>query len=136
MITEAQIVKKYLGIPYIHMGRDPKRGLDCWGLVKCVYADCGINLLDLENYDAQWAAAGKNHFIENCHKQWECIVSPQPLDVVLFAMSEGVVNHAGIVLKDSRFIQTCRAGTVICRLTDIRWYQRIAGFYRYKHDQD
>lgn len=36
--------KKYLGVPYVWGGTDPKTGLDCSGLVQRVYKDLGIDL--------------------------------------------------------------------------------------------
>jgi hypothetical protein len=36
--------KKYLGVPYVFGGTDPKTGLDCSGLVQRVYKDLGIDL--------------------------------------------------------------------------------------------
>jgi hypothetical protein len=46
-VTGADVVadaKKYLGIPYVWGGTDPKVGLDCSGLVQRVYSDLGIDL--------------------------------------------------------------------------------------------
>ena len=40
----AEDAKKYLGVPYVWGGTDPKTGLDCSGLVQRVYKDMGINL--------------------------------------------------------------------------------------------
>jgi hypothetical protein len=45
--TGADVVadaKKYLGIPYVFGGTNPKTGLDCSGLVQRVYKDLGIEL--------------------------------------------------------------------------------------------
>lgn len=39
-----QDAKKYLGVPYVWGGTDPKTGLDCSGLVQRVYKDLGISL--------------------------------------------------------------------------------------------
>jgi hypothetical protein len=36
--------KKYLGVPYVFGGNDPKKGLDCSSLVQRVYKDLGIDL--------------------------------------------------------------------------------------------
>jgi cell wall-associated NlpC family hydrolase len=46
-LTGAQVVadaRKYLGIPYVFGGTNPKTGLDCSGLTQRVYADMGIKL--------------------------------------------------------------------------------------------
>jgi cell wall-associated NlpC family hydrolase len=40
----AEGAKKYLGVPYVWGGTDPKTGLDCSGLVQRVYKDLGIDL--------------------------------------------------------------------------------------------
>ncbi|MEN3309065.1 MAG: hypothetical protein V7603_5267, partial [Micromonosporaceae bacterium] len=43
----AQVVadaRKYLGIPYVFGGTNPKTGLDCSGLTQRVYADMGVKL--------------------------------------------------------------------------------------------
>src|SRR4051794_2390894 len=36
--------KKYLGVPYVWGGTDPKKGLDCSGLVQLVYRNLGVEL--------------------------------------------------------------------------------------------
>ena len=36
--------RKYLGVPYVWGGTDPKRGLDCSGLVQLVYKNFGVEL--------------------------------------------------------------------------------------------
>ena len=133
MITEKEIISKYVGVPYRHGGRDMS-GLDCWGLVKNVYRDLGYDLFDLEegSYPVNWSRAGNNYFIENYHKEWKEVNCPMPFDGVLFRNRKGMCDHAGVVLSGGRFIHTCRAGTVISRLNDKSWKDRIYGFYRLK----
>lgn len=46
-VTGAAVVadaQRYLGVPYVFGGTDPKVGLDCSGLVQRVYKDLGISL--------------------------------------------------------------------------------------------
>lgn len=136
MINEKDIVRKYLGAQYKHKGRDIKTGLDCWGLIKSVYHDLGIELFDLDDYEANWAKKGKNHFIDNYHEQWEKVDGEKKfLDVVLFANPESVVSHAGIVLTPEKFIHCCKIGVVVSRMGDLHWFQRFVGVYRYKNDK-
>jgi cell wall-associated NlpC family hydrolase len=132
MMTEKEIIKKYLGVPYKHQGRD-LTGLDCYGLVIRIFDDLGIKLFDIEeDYTADWSWKGKNYFLENAHKDWQEVVKAKMLDVVGFKNSKGTLNHAGVMLDGDRFINSCRAGTVICRISDPRWKKRFTGFYRFK----
>jgi cell wall-associated NlpC family hydrolase len=132
ILTEQEIIKKYLGVPYVLHGRTLE-GLDCWGLIKCVYADLGFNLIDIGiDYDEKWAQQGKNYFAENYYTQWRRVYEWQLYDVMLFESGAGILNHAGIYLSNYRVIHTCRAGTVISNLDAIR--KRVEA-YRFKiHD--
>lgn len=130
MITEKEIIDKYLGVPYLHKGRDIK-GLDCWGLVIAVYKEVGVGVLDLDNYSKNWSFEGGNLFIENYYKEWQKHGSPVFLDVILFSNCKGVPYHAGIYLSRGKFIHGSKAGVVISRLDDDKFYSRIEGIYRY-----
>ena len=135
-MKEMDVIRKYLGIPYKHLGRGPKEGLDCWGLIKCIYADAGIQLSDLGHYEMDWSKYGKNYFLENYHQEWHRVDGPQFMDVVLFKMTGEIVNHAGLVLNESRFIHCCRVGVIVSRLGEFNWFKRNAGYYRLRaHDQ-
>jgi len=131
MISEKMVLDKYLKtpIPFKHMGRDLK-GLDCYGLIKCIYEDAGIELMDLEDYALGWARKGENYFVDNYYKQFEEALTPHFLDVVLFKNSKGVANHAGIVLSENRFIHCSKAGVNVQKLAT--WFPRLVGFYRVK----
>lgn len=131
MIDE-EIIQKYLGIPYKHLGRDPKDGLDCYGLIVCIYRDLGVELIDFDKYMPEWSRSGDNYFAENYHHQWEEVEIPRLFDVVLFQNKEGIANHAGLFLYGGRFIHGCKAGVVISR--DIG--MPVVGYYRFKHDKN
>jgi len=131
--VEKAVIGKYLGIPYRHRGRTME-GLDCWGLLKFVYADLGYRLFDIEDleYSRVWGLSGKDYFKEYCGHDWERVEAPRPLDAVLFINSKGVADHAGIVLGNRRFIHCCRQGVVMSRLADVSWKTKTEGFYRLK----
>ena len=129
---ERQVIDKYLGIPYKHMGRDAQDGLDCWGLIKCVYADLGYDIWDPVTEYTRNFRAGENHLLENYHKEWVKVISPHSFDVVLFVNCRESANHAGIVLSLFRFMHACRAGVVINRFSDPKWRKRINGYYRFR----
>jgi probable lipoprotein NlpC len=128
MITEMFITDKYLGVPYVHLGRTLE-GLDCYGLILSIYKDAGIELFDLDTYPKDWSLKGGNHFIENYSKEWKQVYTPKFLDVVGFKSSRGIFNHAGVMLDANRFINTCRAGTVIQDLYG-KWGGMVVGYYR------
>jgi cell wall-associated NlpC family hydrolase len=129
MMTEQDILKRYLGVPYKHQGRGLD-GLDCYGLIISLYKEVGHELLDVENYPQDWALKDGSYFIENYYRQWEKMNIPKFLDVVGLKNKKGVFNHAGVMFDGNRFIHTCKAGTVVGSLSD--WKDRIVGFYRLK----
>jgi cell wall-associated NlpC family hydrolase len=128
--VEDLIIDKYLGIPYRHKGR-AMDGLDCWGFLKLVYSDLGFRLFDIEDleYSRIWGIGNKDYFKDNHANDWEKVNAPEILDGVLFLSSRGIANHAGIVLKNRRFIHCCRAGVIVSRLDDESWKKKTEGFY-------
>jgi len=134
-MTDRDIVKKYLGSSFKHQGRSIQDGLDCWGLIKAIYADYGIELFDLESYEIDWSKKGRNYFLEHYADQWQKVEMPRFMDVVLFKASDTVVNHAGLVLDNARFIHASKAGIVVSRLGELQIFKHIAGFYRLKNDK-
>lgn len=130
-MTAAAIAAKYVGIPFKNRGRDLS-GLDCYGLVKLIYADHGVKLYDIEeDYNAKTFVLKKNYFLENYYREWVEIDPPvKLLDVVAMKNCEGQMYHIGVCLGDGKFIHTIKAGTVICHLNV--WKDKILGFYRHK----
>ena len=130
MVKSSDIIKKYLGIPYKHMGRTIK-AFDCWGFILSVYKDIGFNLWDVgENYEIGWSKKGKNYFIENYYKEWKKVITPKFLDIILFINAKNIAHHAGIYLDNNKFIHCCRVGTVVTRISDPLWKNKIEGYYR------
>lgn len=129
-MTGDEIAKKYVGIPFKNMGRGLD-GLDCYGLVKSVYADIGVELFDIdEDYNAKWTLRKKNYFLENYAREWEEVEKPMFLDLVAMKNFEGAMVHLGVCLGSGKFIHACKAGVVVCNLSV--WRDRVRGFYRHK----
>lgn len=81
--------KRYLGVPYVWGGTDPKTGLDCSGLVQQVYQDLGI---DLPRVSRDQARAGR---------PVASVADARPGDVVAFGSP---VDHVGIYVGDGTMI--------------------------------
>ena len=131
-MKEKEIIRKYLGIPYKHMGRSAD-ALDCWGLIKAIYADRGLDIYDLNgSYESEWSKNGKNYFLENYYKDWDKVITPQFLDVILINSAQHVACHAGVFLSYSKFIHCTKVGVLVSKLSSSAWKNRIEGFYRLK----
>lgn len=134
MMTENQLIKKYIGTPYVHVGRDINIGLDCLGFVLRFLEDIGQNVAqyDYESYSVTWFLRGENYFITRMPSEYVHHSIPKKYDIVMFKSAKGIANHLGIVLSNQRFIHACRVGTIISRLNDSQWRKKLVGFYRKK----
>jgi len=135
IITSGEVISRYLGITFLHMGRDPQKGLDCYGLIKCVYRDfLGVELMDIEEYGKYWFLMGERYFLDNYTVQFDEVKSGDTkiFDVVLFNCAHGEANHAGVVLDRMRFIHANKAGVTVNKFTQRYWKEHTVGFFRLK----
>lgn len=131
-MTAEQIVKKYLGTPYRHRGRD-MTGLDCWGLIKLIFQDIGIRLWDIEEeYTPDWSWTGKDHFIENYWREWTPVQKPVIFDGLLFKIGSEHANHAGVSLGENNFIHATKLGVIVSKFGDRKFKGSLIGAYRMK----
>jgi cell wall-associated NlpC family hydrolase len=87
--------KKYLGIPYVWGGTNPKTGLDCSGLVQLVYHNLGI---DLPRVSYQQARAGT---------AVPSLAQAKPGDLLAFGSP---VHHIAIYIGDGKMIEAPHTG--------------------------
>lgn len=128
------IINKYLGIPYINMGRDIK-GVDCWGLVVIIFKDIlNVDLPDtLDKYEIDWSYKGKNYFNDCYVDRFTREITPQYLDIILIKNSKGISNHAGVMVDSKHFIHAAeKAGVIVSNIKDSIWINRIEGYFRLK----
>ena len=100
VVTEAQ---KYLGVPYLWGGTDPKKGLDCSGFTQLVYGNLGV---DLPRTSSQQATAGR---------AVASIADARPGDLVFFdySSSRAGVDHVGIYLGNGKMIAAPQEGETV-----------------------
>lgn len=104
--------RKYLGVPYVWGGTDPKKGLDCSGLVQKVYADLGY---DLPRVSYQQATAGR---------PVASLDEAQPGDILAFGSP---VHHVGIYIGNNRMIEAPRPGLEV---REIELYEKPTAIRR------
>ena len=92
------------------------------------YRDGGAEIIDLDQYPPSFEWEGRSLFVENAHKDWKQVDSPEFMDVVLFYDNKDIITHAGLYMNDDLVLHTCRIGTVLAPLKRID--KKIAGFYR------
>jgi cell wall-associated NlpC family hydrolase len=98
------IARQYLGVPYVFGGTDPRRGLDCSGLVQLVFRQAGINLPRTAQlqFDATPRIA-QEHL--------------QPGDLVFFARTyddpHDWITHVGIYIGNGLQINAPTEGQVV-----------------------
>ncbi len=100
--------KKYLGLPYVWGGTDPKKGLDCSGLVQLVYKNLGY---DLPRVSYQQAAAGR---------PVASMAQAQPGDLIAWDNSSrnNGVDHIAIYIGGGKMIEAPRTGLDV-RIVDV-----------------
>lgn len=101
-VTGAAVVtaaSKYLGVPYVWGGTDPKVGLDCSGFVQRTFKDLGIDLPRLADAQAKQGVKVAS------------LAQAQPGDLVAFDNAPGGgMDHIGIYVGNGKMIVAPRTG--------------------------
>jgi cell wall-associated NlpC family hydrolase len=100
--------RKYLGLPYVWGGTDPRKGLDCSGLVQVVYKNLGY---DLPRVSADQARAGR---------PVAGLADARPGDILAWDNSSrnNGADHVAIYIGDGKMIEAARPGTNI-KISDV-----------------
>ena len=122
MMTEKELVNKYLGRAY------SSDKFQCWDLVRSALKDLGHELVDVVEYVNKCPSGSKEALLENYKECTTETLKPQPYDVVLLDITGFL--HAGLVLSGRKFLHASKAGVVVSRLDDAKWFKYICGFYR------
>lgn len=123
-----------LGTPFVDKGRDPARGLDCWGLFMLIMRRFG---LDVPDYGISSLDSEAIHFCFLGERGGPWRAAPCPARGMAVAMRldpkmPQMVQHYGVCLDDRRFIHTLRkTGVLVTRINHRFFKDRIAGFYEW-----
>lgn len=128
---------RYIGIPFLEHGRS-REGLDCWGLVRLVYAErFGIHLPSLaEGYAGVDDSAGLAGVVVQeraISGHWKPITLDESSvgDVVLFRMS-GDLWHVGLMVARGQMLHVWRrVNSCVERINTPNWTPRLFGVHRY-----
>jgi probable lipoprotein NlpC len=127
----------YVGIPFKAAGRD-RAGLDCWGLVRLVYAEVFKLALPSysDEYDSVKDAKAVRALIDGHLPEmpWHPVPAKDilPGDGLIFRVGGGP-NHVGVAVSPDRFLHVNSGTTLSCieRLHSPLWDRRFIGAYRY-----
>lgn len=133
----------YIGLPFVDKGRD-RAGLDCWGLVRLVFAEKrGITLPDFSDISAYDARRVAGAIAAECETpSWLPVMrgAEQEFDVVvmrgpIFATdgrAYGLPRHVGVVTDDRRVLHIEKDIDAVCiPLSSQSVKDRIMRVYRY-----
>lgn len=115
-----------IGVPFVEFGRDPKKGLDCYGLVIEVERRFGkkLNDVSLEKFDAEKL---KRTLPEINVRKTETI---KPGVILEFYGRQDNRLHVGVALGGDIFIQsTENQGVRISSIKTAKMYLRLANIY-------
>lgn len=135
---------EYLGIPHVKGGRDIQSGLDCWGLVVYFYKnEFGINLPTYDYINTKNNSiedSSKELCITNSYLNFNRVVFSKETrdfnnvkygDIALFNIAGNPI-HTGVILnKDGTMLHSHNSGSVIERITNPQWINRLRSIHRH-----
>lgn len=126
-------VAEYVGLPFAEHGRRRRDGVDCWGLLRLVYAErYGVLLPALTGeYESTGDAPAIASLVgrESHSGRWRRTTEPAVGDAALFRVPRGW--HVGVVVADRRMLHA-QVGSDSCveRIDTPTWGPRLEGCYR------
>jgi cell wall-associated NlpC family hydrolase len=135
-------VADYVGIPYRTLGRDRGgpaglAGLDCWGLVRLVYADrLGVDLpaYNGRGFSGRDSVPGVAALVADArHASWREVPEGEamPSDLVLLRV-HGQPVHVGVLVAPRLMLHSLAGhDSAVERLDSLMWSRRVIGYGRW-----
>lgn len=128
-------VGHYIGLSFKEHGRN-RLGVDCWGLVRLIYAERFSVALPSYVYAYPNTTSPEilGELVGKESQKWKVVaLGEERLGDVIVLRIHGHPMHVGIVIGDQQMlhIQT-GINASIENYQNMRWKNRIVGFYRHK----
>ena len=125
----------YVGLPWRERGRD-RTGLDCWGLLRLVYAErMGVTLPSFSDaYVTTEDGKALSDLMDGNMTPWREIEPGQerPGDALLMSLA-GHPQHVGVICGGGMVLHIERGtGSIVESYFGYRLRRRVVGFYRFK----
>lgn len=125
----------YIGIPFRNRGRD-RNGLDCFGLVRLVYAE--VFGIDLPSYVGRYettkdrALIARLFFEEATSVRWRRIPLEvaEPPDIVTFTVAGA--SHVGVLVTAGQFLHVLSGRETCIERLHPHWINRREGTYHHE----
>ena len=128
MYEEFRLYEDLLGVPFRNRGRDPKTGLDCYGLAIEVFRRHGIQLPEFWISCMDFGTIEKT--MEEQKSRWVRVGIDVVPSIAIIRLRSKHYNHVMVNIGYGRFIHTRQnIGVQIERFDDLYWRDRYDGFY-------
>lgn len=135
--TPASWAKQYIGIPFTMNGRERRDGLDCWGLVRLVYAErMGIILPShADGYQGVDDVQGTRRVLVHEMTERRAWGRVQVDDIQIgdvVQLDIGKRPHVGLVVARRQMLHAMRGSNSCLETFDCGvWSSRVRGYWRY-----
>lgn len=125
-----------IGVPFCDRGRDPKVGLDCWGLCRVIYERLGITL-PMYHIGCFEPELISQVFESEKIALLTQVTNPSFPNFVAMKFNSSVVNHIGIYIGNKQFIHARQGSNVsIESVEHLYWKRAIQGYYEWSGKVD
>lgn len=121
--------REYINTPWLHQGRS-KLGVDCVGLIVCVFKDCGITVEDYTKYHRTPHSEDMLDIL-NRHLEKKRLSELEKGDIITIRI-RGAIQHVAIYNNDTIIHADNRAGKVLEIPMTGRLRERIIAAHTYK----
>ena len=131
-MPEPKHFRHLVGVPFISGGRDPRIGLDCWGLFMLVHRMYGREVPDVAVTCTELLQINRTARAQ-MRKLWRSVSAPGPGVSVVMATDHAhpeIIQHFGVCLNHRQIIHSLQnTGVVVDDLDILQGALCIKGFY-------